>query len=27
MVHEKFFERIEKIVDNSGKNILLEIYY
>ena len=27
MVHERFFERIEKIVDNSGKNILLEIYY
>lgn len=27
MVHEKFFERIENILDNSEKSIILEIYY
>jgi len=27
MVNEKYFERIESIVDNSEKNIILEIYY
>lgn len=27
MVHEKFFERIENILDKSEKSIILEIYY
>ena len=27
MVHEKFFERIENILDHSEKSIILEIYY
>lgn len=27
MVHEKFFERIENILDKSKKSIILEIYY
>lgn len=27
MVNEKYFKRIENIVDNSEKNIILEIYY
>jgi hypothetical protein len=27
MVNEKYFKRIEKIIDNSEKNIILEIYY
>lgn len=27
MVNEKYFKRIENIVDSSGKNIILEIYY
>ena len=27
MVNKNFFERLEKILDNSNKTILLEIYY
>jgi hypothetical protein len=27
MVNEKYFERIENILDNSEKNIILYIYY
>lgn len=27
MVNEQFFKRIEKIIDNSKSNIILEIYY
>lgn len=27
MVNKNFFERLEKIIDNSNKSILLEIYY
>lgn len=27
MVNEKFFKRIEKIIDNSKSNILMDIYY
>ncbi|WP_413998784.1 murein L,D-transpeptidase catalytic domain-containing protein [Flavobacterium sp. W1B] len=27
MVNEKFYKRIEKLIDNSKKNIVLDIYY
>jgi len=27
MVNEQFFKRIEKIIDSSKSNILLDIYY